>query len=78
MEVEDEMVRITVLIAGRPYPLKINKKDEPTIRRLVKEANDKVQEFQQLYKKDKQDLLSMPLLFRSITSPILSKKWITF
>lgn len=62
MEVEDEMVRITVLIAGRPYPLKINKKDEPVVRGLVKEANDKIQQFQQLYRKDKQDLLSMTLL----------------
>lgn len=62
MEVEDEMIRITVLIAGRPYPLKINKKDEAVVRRLVKEANEKIQEYQQIYKKDKQDLLAMTLL----------------
>jgi len=62
MEVEDEMIRITVLIAGRPYPLKINKKDEPVVRNLVKEANEKVQQFQQIYRKDKQDLLAMTLL----------------
>jgi len=63
MEVQDEMIRITVLILGRPYPLKINAQDEPVIRRLVKEVNDNVRQFQKAYrKKDKQDLLSMTLL----------------
>lgn len=59
---QDEMIRITVLIAGRPYPLKINSKDEPVVHRLVKEVNDRVQKLQQTYKKDKQDLLAMALL----------------
>lgn len=62
MEVQDEMIRITVLIAGRPYPLKIHAKEEPVVRRLVKTLNDKVIRFQQSYKKDKQDLLAMTLL----------------
>lgn len=62
MEVQDEMIRITVLIAGRPYPLKIHAKEEPVVRRLVKALNDRVIQFQQIYKKDKQDLLAMTLL----------------
>ena len=62
MEVQDEMIRITVLIAGRPYPLKIHAKEEPVVRRLVKALNDRVIQFQQTYKKDKQDLLAMTLL----------------
>ncbi|MCP3932513.1 MAG: cell division protein ZapA [Bacteroidetes bacterium] len=54
---------ITVLIAGRPYPLKINAEDEATIRKIVKEVNEKVNRFQRTYsKKDKQDCLSMVLL----------------
>jgi len=58
-----EMMNITVLIAGRPYPLKIKVGDEPTIRKIVKEVNDKVNQFQMTYtKKDKQDCLSMALL----------------
>ena len=60
---EQEMLQITVIIAGRPYPLKIQKGDEATIRDIVKEINDKVNKFQQAYrKKDKQDCLTMTLL----------------
>ena len=62
MEVQDEMIRITVLIAGRPYPLKIHAKEEPIVRRLVKALNDRIIQFQRTYKKDKQDLLAMTLL----------------
>ena len=62
MEVQDEMIRITVIIAGRPYPLKIHAKEEPIVRRLVKALNDRIIQFQRTYKKDKQDLLAMTLL----------------
>lgn len=55
--------QITVLIAGRPYPLKIKENDEPTIRKIVKEINDKINQFQLTYaNKDKQDCLSMAIL----------------
>ena len=55
--------QITVLIAGRPYPLKIKEGDEPTIRKIVKEVNDKINKFQLTYaNKDKQDCLSMAIL----------------
>lgn len=55
--------QITVLIAGRPYPLKIKEHDEPTIRKIVKEINDKINQFQLTYaNKDKQDCLSMAIL----------------
>lgn len=58
-----ETTNITVLIAGRPYPLKIKEGDEPVIRKIVKEVNDKINRFQQTYaKKDKQDILGMVLL----------------
>ena len=54
---------ITILIAGRPYPLKIKAGDEATIRKIVKEINEKVNRFQLTYtKKDKQDCLSMAVL----------------
>ena len=60
---DQEPKNITVLIAGRPYPLKINEADEPAIRRIVKEVNEKVNRFQLTYtNKDKQDCLSMALL----------------
>ena len=58
-----ETKNITVLIAGRPYPLKIKVGDEPTIRKIVKEVNEKVNRFQLTYtNKDKQDCLSMAVL----------------
>ena len=58
-----EMLNITVLIAGRPYPLKIKVGDEDTIRNIVKEINEKINRFQMTYtKKDKQDCISMALL----------------
>lgn len=60
---DKEMKHITVLIAGRPYPLKIDGADEPAIRKIVKEVNEKINRFQLTYtNKDKQDCLSMALL----------------
>lgn len=60
---EKDMTNITVLIAGRPYPLKVKVGDEDAIRKIVKDVNEKVNRFQLTYnKKDKQDCLSMALL----------------
>lgn len=60
---ENNTKNITVLIAGRPYPLKVKPNDEPTIRKIVKTLNEKVNRFQLSYpNKDKQDCLSMALL----------------
>lgn len=60
---EQENKHITVLIGGRPYPLKIKAGDEPIIRKIVKEVNDKINRFQLTYtNKDKQDCLSMAVL----------------
>lgn len=55
--------KLTVVIAGRPYPMKIQSGDEPFLRQIIKEINDKVNHFQLTYTgKDKQDYLSMALL----------------
>jgi cell division protein ZapA len=60
---EQENKHITVLIAGRPYPLKIKAGDEPIIRKIIKEINDQLNRFQLTYtNKDKQDCLSMAVL----------------
>lgn len=57
------MQNITVSIAGRPYPLKIKVGDEPAIRKIVKDVNEKINRFQVTYNnKDKQDCLSMAIL----------------
>jgi cell division protein ZapA len=55
--------QITVLIAGRPYPLKIKSNDEAIIRKLVKDLNEKVNRFQLSYpNRDKQDCMAMTML----------------
>ena len=55
--------QLTVTIAGRPYPLKIKANDEPVIRKIVKEVNEKVNKFQLTYtNREKQDCLAMALL----------------
>ena len=54
---------MTVTIAGRPYPLKIKAVDEPVIRQIVKEINEKVNRFQLTYpNREKQDCLALALL----------------
>jgi Cell division protein ZapA len=59
----DGTTNITVLIGGRPFPLKIKEGDEPIIQRIVKEVNDKIMLFQNTYpRKDRQDHISMVLL----------------
>lgn len=63
MAATQDTVNITVIIAARPYPLKVKKQDEAMIRKIVKEVNEKVNKFQLAYTtKDKQDCLAMALL----------------
>ncbi len=67
MDNQNNKIRITVTIAGRPYSLKVQAEDEPVILRLTKEINDKLRQFQTTYKgKDKQDLIAMTLLTYSV------------
>ena len=54
---------IIVVIAGRPYPLRVAQQDEGSLRTLVQEINDRFNEFQIQYSdRDKQDCLVMTLL----------------
>lgn len=58
-----DVKNITVVIAGRPYPLKVQERDELSIRKIVNEINEKVNDFQLTYtNKDKQDCLAMAAL----------------
>lgn len=66
---ESNMITITVVIAGRPYPLRVNAEEEAAIRKIVKEVNDKVNHFQMTYTdRDKQDCLSMVALTYAVES----------
>lgn len=54
---------IIVVIAGRPYPLRVAARDEEGLRLLVSEINDRFNDFQVKYNdRDKQDCLVMTLL----------------
>ncbi|MTB50547.1 cell division protein ZapA [Lewinella sp. W8] len=54
---------ITVVIAGRPYPLRVERRDEEGLRALVEEINKRFNDFQIRYSdRDKQDCLVMTLL----------------
>ncbi|MBK7137729.1 MAG: cell division protein ZapA [Bacteroidetes bacterium] len=56
----DEMVNINVVIADRPYRLKINQEEEDKVRDIAKAINDKIKEYTQVFSsKDKQDFLAM-------------------
>ena len=58
-----QLVSTSVMIAGRNYSLKIQPSDEPVIKQIVKEVNEKISSFSTTYtKKDKQDCLAMVLL----------------
>ena len=62
-----ESKQITVLIGGRPYPLKIQSSDESVIRRIVRDVNEMVNKFQLNYpNRDKQDCLAMTALALAI------------
>ena len=55
--------QLTVTIAGRPYPLKIKSSDEPILRKIVKEVNEKINRFRLAYpKRDMQDCIAMATL----------------
>ncbi|MCB0517733.1 MAG: cell division protein ZapA [Lewinellaceae bacterium] len=76
---EQDSKQLTVTIAGRPYPLKIKANDEPVIRKIVKEVNEKVNRFQLTYpNREKQDCLAMALLAYAVdlhkasTQPVIA------
>ena len=63
MAEKNETVNINVLIAERLYPLKVTKSDEEKVTSAVNLVNEKIKQYQELYKgKDKQDYMAMCLL----------------
>ncbi len=57
---DQELKTITVHIAGKTFPIRIEAADELAIRQIEKEVNDKVNQLQVTYKnKDKLDYLCM-------------------
>lgn len=60
-------MHINVVIADRPYRLKIKPEEEETVRRAARVINDRVKEYQQAFlSKDKQDFLAMIALQNTV------------
>lgn len=54
---------ITVIVAGRPYPLRVKENEEASVRNMVAEVTAVFNEFRMKYKdRDEQDCLVMTLL----------------
>lgn len=59
--------QIIIIIAGRSYPLKINAVDEPVIRKIVKDLNEQINQFQVNHThKDKRDCLALTALANAV------------
>ena len=64
---DGDFLSLTVTLGGRPYPLRVVPEDEEPIRRIAKELNDKLTDFQETYPgRDKQDCLAMLLLIYAV------------
>jgi cell division protein ZapA len=60
---EEELMSITVWLAGRSYRLRIKPEEEEPVRKAVKLADEKVNEMRVAYAgKDDQDFMAMCLL----------------
>jgi len=63
MSSSQETKSISIMIAGRTYPLKVKVQDESSLRTVVEEINEKIKQFQLNYaNRDKQDCMAMALL----------------
>lgn len=75
IENKEDIININVLIADRPYPLKIKRIEEEDVRKAAREINDKVKQFQQAYAaKDKQDYLAMCAMMYAVENMSLQQK----
>ncbi len=60
---DEELLPVNVMLSGRSYRIRIRPEDEASVRRAVKEADDKIKELRRHYAgKDDQDFLAMCLL----------------
>lgn len=60
---QNELVGIQIDIAGKPYPLKVNRGEEQKVKEVVANLNNRLQQFQKQFpRQDKVDYLSMALL----------------
>lgn len=79
---DDKLIPINVWLAGRSYRIRIKPEEEEAVRKSVKLADEKVNEFRRHYAgKDDQDFLAMCVLMyavdntaESFKNPLLQKE----
>lgn len=60
----DELIAATIVIGDRNYRIKMNARDEETVRRTVKTINEKIVEYKTSFAgKDMQDYIAMVLIW---------------
>lgn len=70
-----ELININVVIADRPYPLRVKPEEEERVRNAARDINNKVKQFQTQYAgKDKQDFLAMSALMYAVESSSYQNK----
>ncbi len=68
-EQEEELKKMTIVIAGRSFPVKANKKEELILPVIEKNLNDQIRQMQLSYAdRDMQDCLTMVLLTQAISA----------
>ena len=66
-----EVRRINIVIAGRNYPLNVPAKEEETLRKVGKQIEEMIKEFEANFDvKDKQDALAMCALKLGTTAEV--------
>jgi cell division protein ZapA len=62
-----DTVSLTVIIADRPYPIKVKPEEEAMVQQAAKVLNTKISEYQRQFQaKDKQDYLAMSALMNMV------------
>ena len=70
-EQERELKKLTIVIAGRSFPVKVNKAEELILPVIEKNLNEQIRRIQLSYSdRDIQDCLSMVLLTQAISNHI--------
>lgn len=73
----EELIPVNILIGDRTYRLKIEPKDEESVRKSIKLINDKILEFKTSFSgKDMQDYIAMVLIWLATEKNKSGEDWV--
>ncbi|MEX6688869.1 cell division protein ZapA [Danxiaibacter flavus] len=73
----EELIPVNILIGDRTYRLKIEPKDEESVRKSIKLINDKILEFKTNFSgKDMQDYIAMVLIWLATEKNKSGADWV--